>query len=250
MWILSGLLSLCSLVYWLLIVLYNGLETVFASFWLWLSILSGLLFLWIYFFRKRKEGAGALPLWLTTAAKTLLYLSGFIAALILVQMFIASLSRVPEDLDYIVVLGTYEQSDYVTDHLRRRLDRAAAYLQENETTLVIVSGGKSEGSAIPQSKTMNDYLILQGISGSRIVQEKQSGNTRQSIWYSERLIPPEASVGIVTSGYHVYRAVQTAKTAGLESVYGISAGESKVMALHYAVREGLLIFYDKWMGLI
>lgn len=250
MWILSGLLSLFSLIYWLIIVLYNGLETVFASFWLWLSILSGLIYLGVYFFRKRKGEATPLPLWITTVAKTLLYLGGFIVALILVQIFIASISRVPEGLDYVVVLGTYEQSDYVTDHLKSRLDRAAAYLQENETTMVIVSGGKSEGSVIPQSKTMSDYLILQGINSSRIVQEKQSGNTRQSIWYSERLIPAEASVGIVTSDYHVYRAVQTAKTAGLESVYGVSASGSEVMALHYIVREGLLIFYDKWMGLI
>lgn len=250
MWILSGLLSLFSLVYWLIIVLYNGLETVFASFWLWLSILSGLIFLSVYFFRKRKDNVPPLPLWLTTAVKTLFYLCGFVVVLILIQIFIGSISRTPEDLDYVVVLGTYEQSDYVTDHLKSRLDRAVAYLQENETTMVIVSGGKSEGSVIPQSKTMSDYLMLQGINSSRIVQEKQSTNTRQSIWYSERLIPAEASVGIVTSDYHVYRAVQTAKTAGLESVYGVSASGSKVMALHYIVREGLLIFYDKWMGLI
>ena len=250
MWILSGLLSLFSMTYWLMIVLYNGWETVFASFWLWLSILSGVAFLGVYVFRKKNGEEMSLPLWLTTAAKTLLYLGGFVVALILVQIFVASISRVPEDLDYMIVLGTYEQSDYMTDHLKSRLDRAVSYLQKNETTMVIVSGGKSEDSAIPQSKTMSDYLILQGINSSRIVQEKQSVNTRQSIWYSERLIPEDTSVGIVTSDYHVYRAVQTAKTAGLESVYGVSAPSSRIMVLHYIVREGLLIFYDKWMGLI
>lgn len=250
MWILSGLLSLFSLVYWLIIVLYNGLETGFVSFWLWCSILSGLMFLAAYVYKKKAGEGRGFPLWFTTAGKTLLYLTGFVAAALLIQIFAAGISRAPEKLDYVIVLGTYEQSDYVTDHLKSRLDRAVAYLQENETTMVIVSGGKSEGSAIPQSKTMSDYLVLQGINSNRIVQEKQSSNTRQSIWYSERLLPTEASVGIVTSDYQVYRAVQTAKTAGLESVYGISASGSKVMELHYVVQECLLIFYDKWMGLI
>lgn len=250
MWILSGLLSLFSLLYWLVIVLYNGLETVFVSFWLWLSIVSGLVFLGVYFFRRKIGEELPLPLWLSTAVKTLLYLGGFVFVIMLIQIFISSISRAPENLDYIIVLGTYEQSDYMSEHLKGRVDRAVSYLQENETTMVIVSGGKSEGRVIAEAKTMSDYLILQGISSNRIVQEKQSGNTRQSIWYSQRLIPDGASVGIVTSDYHVYRAVQTAKSADLESVYGISAPGDPVLAAHYIVRECLLIFFDKWMGLI
>ena len=248
MWMLSGFAARGCLLYWILILFYSGADTGFVWFWLGAAVGLGVLFTASLFYRQRKVPQKSVPVWLRVSIRTLVYLGLVVSIVLLVLVYSGRWQKAASQLDYIIVLGTYERSDYVGDVLQERLDAAVQYLQDNENTMVIVSGGKTENKIVSEAKTMSDYLIVQGISSNRIIQEKQSSNTRQSLHYCERLIPEESTVGIVTSEYHLYRAVRIAKTAGMEEAYGIGAPCSSLLELNYMVRECFVVFFEKWMG--
>ncbi|MBQ7432945.1 MAG: YdcF family protein [Lachnospiraceae bacterium] len=248
MWMISGFAALGCLVYWILILFYSGTDTGFVWFWLGAAVCFGVFFAVSLFYRNKKSSHQTVPVWLRVSIHTLVYLGLVISVILLLLVYSGRWQRAVSQLDYIIVLGTYERSDYVNDVLRERLDLAVNYLQDNEDTMVIVAGGKTENKIVSEAKTMSDYLIVQGISSNRIIQEKQSSNTRQSLRYCERLIPGGSTVGIVTSEYHLYRAVRIAKAAGMEEVYGIGAPCSRLLELNYMVRECFVVFFDKWMG--
>ena len=58
----------------------------------------------------------------------------------------------------------------------------------------------------------------------------------------------DASVGIVTNNYHVWRAMHIAQGAGLTHVYGISAEYTGNTLFHYMVREAVCIAVDFLRG--
>lgn len=247
MWMLSGFVSLGCLLYWILLLFYSGAETGFIWFWLGAFILSGAGFVFSLWYQHSGSRI-CVPMWLRVSLRTLFYLGVVIGMVVLVLVYSGRWQRPAGKLDYIIVLGTYEQRDSVGAVLQPRLDAAVQYLQANENTMVIVSGGKTEHAIVSEAKIMSDYLIVQGIGSSRIIQEKQSSNTRQSLHYCERLMQENSTVGIVTSEYHLYRAVRLAKHAGMETVYGIGAPCNRLLELNEIVRECFIVFFEKWMG--
>lgn len=233
------------LLYWILILFYSGPQTLFSGFWLGSAVVLAMGSLGGCLWEKAKK---PLPKWVPVSLKTLLYCGLSVLGICMLAVIFGQFGRAGEKLDYIIVPGTYEQSDYVTEHLKYRLDTAVEYLRENENALVIVAGGKTTGSLVSEAKTMSDYLIVEGISSNRIIQEKQSHNIRQSIRYCERLLSQDAAVGIVTNNIHLFRTVQIAKASGFTNVYGIGAPCSTLLQLNCLMRECILVFFDKWMG--
>ncbi|MCQ2438779.1 MAG: YdcF family protein [Oscillospiraceae bacterium] len=129
-----------------------------------------------------------------------------------------------EGLDYIIVLGAQVYEDGPSPILNCRLWVALEYLRRNPDTLCIVSGGQGYNEPFPESEGMERYLVENGIAPERILQEPDSGSTWENLSFSKKLIVDEnASVGVVTNNFHVFRAVQTAKRVGIENVCGIAA---------------------------
>ena len=95
---------------------------------------------------------------------------------------------------------------------------------------------------------MEDYLLAAGIATERIRKEDQSLNTEQNIRYSRRLIEEEdASIGIVSNDFHVFRAVHIAKAQGVEAK-GIPAASTPGMYPHYMLREAFAVVKDFMLG--
>ena len=55
-------------------------------------------------------------------------------------------------------------------------------------------------------------------------------------------------IGVLTSNYHLYRAMQIGKKNGFASLSGVSASSDPVLFVHFCVRESLAILKDKFMG--
>lgn len=142
-----------------------------------------------------------------------------------------------DDLDYIIVLGAQVYRSGPSTILKYRLDRAAQYLQENEDTVCIVSGGQGSNEPSPEAVIMAEYLESKGISGEIIIKEEKSETTAENIANSMEYIKDGASVGIVTNNFHVLRAVQTAERQGLKNAEGISAGSPKAYLPNNMLRE-------------
>lgn len=143
-----------------------------------------------------------------------------------------------EKLPVIIVLGACIRGRKITGALRRRLDKAVTYLEENPETLVIVSGGQGKGEDVTEAFAMREYLIQRGIEEKRIRMEEKSRTTRENLAFSRQLLKKnEGEVGIVTNNFHMYRAIKLAKLEGYKEVRGIVAGCDSVLFLNYMVRE-------------
>ena len=85
---------------------------------------------------------------------------------------------------------------------------------------------------------MADYLQKHGIAENRIIQESKSESTMENIVNSKKLMRQEnASVGIVTNDFHMFRALQIAHANGLKQAQGIAASSPKDMLVNDMVRE-------------
>ncbi|MEI3339380.1 MAG: YdcF family protein [Eubacterium sp.] len=141
------------------------------------------------------------------------------------------------DLDYIIVLGA-QVHGIAKCSIEISVGRAIAYLEENAGTFCIVSGGQGYNEPFPEAEGMAAYLKEHGVSSERILLETESQTTSQNISNSMAYLQEDASVGIVTNDFHMFRALQTAKSQGLQKVCGISAGSVKRYLMNVRICSG------------
>lgn len=153
------------------------------------------------------------------------------------------------DADYLIVLGAQVRGTTITKSLKKRLDTAADYLADNPETMVIVSGGQGTGEDISEAEAMYRYLKQKGITDDRILIEDQSTSTEENIRFSKKLMEDQnASVAIVTNGFHIFRSISIAKKQGLSQVQGLAAPSDQILTLNYYVREVAGVLKDFVFG--
>lgn len=220
--------AVCLLYYGAVSIRLRRWNSTFARFWLAAGALCAVL---LELFKMRPVLAKS-PLW------KLIWIP--VAAFAFVEIRIAGgmVSTEEKGIPYLIVLGAQVRGTKVTDSLRRRLRRSAAYLSENPETTVIVSGGQGPGEDISEAEAMEAYLIGCGIERSRILLEDQSKSTEENLAFSARYLPDKAvKVGIVSNNFHMYRACLYARRIGYKDVRRIPAGCSPLLFVNYMVRE-------------
>lgn len=149
------------------------------------------------------------------------------------------------DLDYIVVLGAQVHEWGPSVVLQHRLDAAYDYLQQNERTVCIVSGGQGFNEYAAEADVMAAYLADRGIDPSRIIIENRAGNTQENIAFSMQFFDPaQDRVGIVTNNFHLFRGMRIARKAGIVNVCGIAADSNPLYLPNNMVRESLGLAKD------
>lgn len=163
-----------------------------------------------------------------------------------IQICAAMLKRVDNKLQYIIVLGAQVRKTKITNSLKRRLDAARLYLNENPDTRVIVSGGQGKGEDISEAAAMWEYLCQHEIDGERIILEDTSTSTRENLRNSRKIIGDLTQpVGIVTNSFHMYRALQIGRTVGFTDIRGITAPSNPVLQVNYLFREFFAVIWMK-----
>lgn len=234
-----GILSILCFIYFIIITSYAGIHTTFAPIW----IAVGLFFLItaVVLFLQHRHKINIRPvikIILTTIFGICVLVFVIVEGLIISAMN----KQTSPNLDYIIVLGAQVRGVTITKSLAKRLDSAVDYLNDNEQTIVVVSGGQGEGEDATEASCMRDYLIDHNIDESRIILEEAATNTQENIAFSMELIEESAnssddiSVGVVTNNFHVYRAVAISNKQG-HDVSGISAPCDNTLFINYMVRE-------------
>ena len=217
-----------------------GSVTRFHLVWFAMSAAAGLLAAALYLevFRNLSEQAGRL---IFAVAVMILVFFVCVEACI----FMCFRLPVPTDLDIILVLGSHVFSEGPCIVLQGRLDRAIAYLEKNPQTLCIVSGGQGSDEPASEAEVMARYMIAHGIDADRILREDRSTTTKENLKFSCRLIPEGAALGLITSDFHLFRALQMARKQGLRPIYGIPAASSRIYLPNNMFREffALLLFW-------
>ena len=213
-------LGILCVLYCIGIGLFMGYGTRF--FLIWGVIGAGLMGLGWFF--AHKAWIGRLPVWFRI---TCLSVAGAgLSVFLLVEALILARfgATAPAGADYCLILGAQMKNHGPSDVLRRRLDKAIVYLEENPETMVIVSGGQGVNEPVTEARGMRDYLTKKGISQERILLEEKSGNTCENLRYSSEFLDPvKDSVVLVTNNFHMFRATGIAKKIGYEKVNGLSA---------------------------
>lgn len=216
-----------------------GLFVRFGQSVLWIWPIVGGLLIARYFLAKNGIIA-AIPKGLLITGRSLIALGA--AAFIAVQCMIVGgmVSAAPAGLDYLIILGAHVNGTEPSIALQTRVDKAIEYLNENPETIVVASGGQGYDEEIPEAECIIRLLKEAGIDESRIIREDQSTSTAENIRFSYALMEDEnATVGVVTNSYHMFRAKLIAKSNGSHPVYGVAGGSSLFLLPHNMTREFL-----------
>lgn len=115
----------------------------------------------------------------------------------------------------IVVLGAQVYPDgRLSPQLELRMETA---LQEyhRQPRIIITCGGQGYNEPAPEGELMRQWLVDKGVPEERVFSEGTSTNTMQNLKNARRFLPEgENRITVITSDYHLPRAMQMARDAG------------------------------------
>lgn len=125
--------------------------------------------------------------------------------------------------DYIVVLGGAVRAprpparpEADLSDSGDRVWHAARLFKMNVAPRIVLSGGVDSEDTISEAASMRIFLLDLGVPADRIVLEGKSINTIGNI-REVKAIVGDARVALVTSGYHMPRAMRLARAGGLRA---------------------------------
>ena len=128
-----------------------------------------------------------------------------------------------------IVLGLALENGKPTDDLLSRLDTAVQYAKANPDAVLILTGGNPDGSGRTEAAVMRDLLAGRGIPEDRMMLEDRAETTKDNFRNTALLVSPEEPIVLITSDYHMDRAVLTAKNAGFTRVCRLPAPSSLLL---------------------
>lgn len=273
-WILAAGAVLC-LVYFITIVVYSGIGTAYAFIWF---VFAAVLGITAFFVRYYQRYPRRIPLRLPVSLVTLCG-AGLVIMLVLQILILGKVPQVAEsELEYVIVLGASVKGEKPGRTLQLRLDKAAEYALQNPEMVMILSGGRREGQTETEAEAMRRYLLEKGVPDQQMILETNSTSTAENIAYSrllidglkkkkqqeqhqdERALPaylpsvmmqrPDQSheIGILTSNFHLYRAMQIAKKQGMMRISGIASPSDRILFFHFCFRDGLAVLKERLAG--
>lgn len=143
------------------------------------------------------------------------------AALIGHVCYVEANVAAPSDYDAIIVLGAQVlPTGEPSVQLRWRLDKAKE-MYEKSPCPIVCCGAKGKDEPACEGDVMRELLISEGIPEDMVIPETKSGDTHANIENAARLLsekdPAIKSPLIVTSDYHLPRAIAIAKDLGVNA---------------------------------
>ncbi|MDX8368058.1 YdcF family protein [Cytobacillus sp. IB215665] len=233
--ILLRIISIVCFLYALSMIYINGHLDIITAF---LSILAIILLLSSFYYKqvlfyisKRKKLSFLLYLFLG-----LFILMGLTFEIL---MYKAQNDSIPEDIDYIMVLGSGLKDGKPSATLQNRLNTALDFMKEYPDIKVITTGGTGIGEVRSEGEAMEEYLISLGVEESLIIPETDATSTFENLLYSKGLIDDFENnnrIAIVTSDFHLLRAKMLAKRLDYDP-YGVSAKTPLYETVYSHIRE-------------
>lgn len=165
----------------------------------------------------------------------------YVLALMAVYLLSAALNlfhlKKRRGADYIIVLGAGVIGDRVTPLLAARIDKGIELLHHNPDAKLILSGGQGPGEDIAEGEAMARYAEQKSVGPEKIIIEGRSTSTEENLLFSRELMEKAwPRVIVVTTAYHVFRALLLAKRQGLKCV-GFGAKTKWYFTLNALIRE-------------
>jgi len=178
----------------------------------------------------------------------------FILSFIIIQILIINNMRGVNitnnsGTDYLIILGCHATSENTTQLLAERGFAAVSYLNKNPETKVIVSGGQGYKDDITESEALKRLLLINNIDINRILTEDKSENTQENLKFSNDLYNLlDKNVIIVTSDYHIFRALSIAKKLKYTNVSALSSRSPRYILPALHIREYVSVIHNLIYG--
>lgn len=177
-------------------------------------------------------------------------------AFLIFMIYTVFLQIIPRkrDFDYVIIHGAgLLHGDQLSKLLRDRVDKAIRVYRKDPTPpKLIPSGGKGGDETISEAEAMRRYLLQQGIPEADILMEDQSATTLENLRFSKQILDGQEGrkyTALVTSNYHVYRALRYCRRIGLHCT-----GIGSRVAFYYwpsaLIREFIAIHTEKKHALL
>ncbi len=128
-----------------------------------------------------------------------------------------------ERIDAILILGhRLEPDESPSEDQVRRIDCAVAHWKETDAPVIMPCGGLTPGHSRTEADVMRDLLLERGVPAEIIHLEDRSRITIENVRNAAALLGEGKRVALVTSDYHVERALEDCRRAGLNA-YGVGA---------------------------
>ncbi len=125
--------------------------------------------------------------------------------------------------DYAIVLGLALENGQPAPDLLARLDTAREYLNQYPDARLILTGGNADESGRTEAAVMRDLLTGQGVPEDRLILEDQAQTTKENFSNIAGIVSPDEPVVMISSNYHMDRAVRIASENGFTHVMRLPA---------------------------
>lgn len=117
----------------------------------------------------------------------------------------------------IVVLGAQVYQDgQLSPQLELRMEAALEEYQR-KPRIIITCGGQGDNEPAPEGDVMRRWLVEKGVPEEAVFSESTSMNTMQNLKNARRFLSEgETRITVITSDYHLPRALQLARDAGYQ----------------------------------
>lgn len=147
--------------------------------------------------------------------------------------------------DAVIVLGAAVHGKTPSLTLKRRLDTAVKYYNQNPEVIIVVSGGKGPQEDITEAEAMKQYLIKKGVVQDNIIKEESATSTYENFLFSKMILDKrfesEYSVVFITNEYHILRAGACAKQTGIDNVTHAHSNTNLSYIIAGSLRECLAV---------
>ena len=181
-------------------------------------------------------------------SNSIIYVSMSFAVFILYCVFL-QIIPIKRNFNYIIVHGSgLINGDKVPKLLSNRIDKAIEiYKKSSVPAKIILSGGQGSDEKISEAEAMKRYCLDKEIPSKDLIKEDKSKTTLENLKNSKTIIngrSGDKNAVLVTSNYHVYRALRYCKKIKLKC-----NGVGSHVALYYwpsaLIREYVAIHFEK-----
>ena len=144
------------------------------------------------------------------------------------------------DSDVIIVLGAQVKEDGTPSVALERRLTAALEAYQAKPQLIIACGAQGANEPRAEGDVMRDWLMAHGVAGEDVVAETASFNTRENLEYARAIMEHRGleRALVVTSDYHVPRALALCRQEGIEAT-GKGSPSKPEYCIKNHFREGL-----------
>lgn len=147
--------------------------------------------------------------------------------------------------DAVIVLGAAVHGKTPSLTLKRRLDTAVEYHEQNPDAIIIVSGGQGAQEDITEAEAMKNYLINNGVTADKIIKEEAATSTYENFTFSKEILDEhfdsDYTAAFITNEYHTLRAGLCAKQAGIENTTHVHSNTNLSYLVSGVLRECLAV---------